>query len=162
MPSVCPECGAPLPGTERSGCQAHFHELLALESQIPGGPGETAHYLAVTTYNLQHPAAFTPEARTHMLAGLEGALSSELTIGDLRRLARRDYDGPKRVLRQRGIAPGDPRNAPGEGWPTEWPRTVLHALGAEPDQTSYYARVRGWAEAVLETLRSGPRPSGSA
>jgi len=153
MTPLCPECGAPLP-PEVGACRARFHDLLALESRIPGGPDEAAHYLAVTAYNLQHPSAFTTEARAHMLAGLEGALSGELTVDDVRRQTRRRYDGPKRVLRERGVAPGDPGNAPVPGWPTEWPVTVAHALGAEPDQGSYHSRVREWAEAVLETLRA--------
>lgn len=159
MDPVCPECGAPL-SPDSGACRARFHDLLALEWQIPGGPGEMAHYLSVTSYNLQHPSAFTPEARAHMLASLEGALSGELTVEDLRRSARREYDGPKRVLGQRGIAPGDPGNEPVPGWPTKWARTVLHALGAEPNRDSYHARVRQWAEAVLETMRSAPSTDG--
>lgn len=152
MTPACRECGAPM-SPERADCRALFHDLLALEARIPDGPGEMAHYLAVTTYNLQHPAAFTSEAREHMLTGLTGALSGELTVEDLRRRARRAYDGPKRVLRERGVAPGDPRNEPVAGWHTAWTLTVLHALGAEPDRDAYHARVREWAEAVLASVR---------
>src|SRR5690606_6652502 len=82
------------------------------------------------------------------LAGLEGALSSELTIGDLRRLARRDYDGPKRVLRQRGIAPGDPRNAPGEAGPPS---------GPEPCCTRW--ELNRTRPRTTRESGSGPRPS---
>lgn len=159
MTSVCPECGAPLTGG-RVACQEYFQALLALESRIHGGPGQVAHYLAVTSYNLQHPAAFTTDARTDMLAGLAG----DLSVDELRERTRRTYDGPKRVLQQRGIGPGDPGNAPVEGWPTEWGHTVLHALASEPERSAYFARVEEWASSVLETIRSrsSTNPSGSA
>lgn len=152
MTPACRECGAPLPGSLGNDCRAHLHAVLALEAQIPGGPGMMAHYLAVTAYNLQHPAAFTPEARRHMLDGLAGALAGELTVEALRRRARRSYDGPVRVLRERGVGPGDANNEPVAGWPVEWSVTVMHALGAELDPESYYSRVREWAEAVVETI----------
>lgn len=159
MTPGCLECGAPLPPGPGT-CRARFHDLLALESRIPGGPGAMAHHLAVTSYNLQHPAAFTSDARTDMLAGLAGALAGELTIADLRERTRRKYDGPRRVLRQRGVAPGDPGNAPVPGWPTRWERTVLHALAAEPEQNAYHTRVREWAETVLGAVRSRLDPNG--
>lgn len=51
--NVCPECGAPVP--PGASCQANFHALLALEWDIPGGPGEIVHFFAVATYGIQHP-----------------------------------------------------------------------------------------------------------
>ena len=60
----CAECGAPLPagGT----CRELFHELLALESRLPGGPTGIAHFHAVACYALQHPdgMGYTADALT--------------------------------------------------------------------------------------------------
>lgn len=53
MSAKCPECGAPLP--EGGSCRDNFDALLALEWEIPGGPGEIAHFYAVGSYVLQHP-----------------------------------------------------------------------------------------------------------
>jgi hypothetical protein len=41
----------------------YFHELLALEAQVPGASGAEPHFLGVATYNLQHrPASAKIEA----------------------------------------------------------------------------------------------------
>lgn len=53
MTAICPECGASVP--EGGSGRDHFHALLLLESQIPGGPGLLPHFYAVATYGLQHP-----------------------------------------------------------------------------------------------------------
>ena len=58
----CAECGVELPeGTE---CKELFYALLALESQIPGGPTSVAHFRAVAAYGLQNPRGmnYTVEA----------------------------------------------------------------------------------------------------
>jgi hypothetical protein len=65
----CPECGASVrPG---ESCRDHFHALLALEWQVPGGPGEPAHFHAVASFLLQRPVSmgYLPAARY----GLQGA-----------------------------------------------------------------------------------------
>jgi hypothetical protein len=129
---------------EGGACRDHFHELLALEAQVPGGPGELPHFLAVACYNLQHPAQFTPE----VLEGLRGALADVLagraTLEDIRRRTRDAVNGPTRVLR-RLDEPGDTA-----GWPTEWPLTIAHACRAAPED--YAPRVREWAKAVSAAL----------
>ena len=47
MPDICPECGAPVP--DGGSCRDHFHALLLLESEIPGGPGSLAHFYTIVT-----------------------------------------------------------------------------------------------------------------
>ena len=42
--SLCSECGGPL--AEGQTCRSLFDALLALEWQIPGGPGELADFRA--------------------------------------------------------------------------------------------------------------------
>jgi hypothetical protein len=139
--ATCPECGAALP--EAGTCRDFFHELLALEAQVPDGPGELPHFLAVASYNLQHPSQFTEEALIGLCATLADLLAGRATLEDIRRRTRHAVNGPTRVLRQ----PDDPRPT---GWPTAWPLTVTHAWRAAPED--YAARVREWAEAVSASL----------
>lgn len=160
MHPACPECGALLP--ETGECRAYFHALLALEHRIPGGPGAIPHFLAVASYNLQHPSAFTPTAREQLRVALEEHLSGRAALPDLRRGARRVFGGSARVLRERGVAPGDGTGFAVAGWPTAWPQTVRDVYDdiyddgcdAPPEQAVYAARVRAWAEAVTVTLRA--------
>jgi len=61
MAGACPDCGAP----GGASCRDHFHALLLLESEIPGGPGNTTHFYAVGSYALQHPESMgTPPRRS--------------------------------------------------------------------------------------------------
>ena len=70
--------------------------------EIPGGPGELAHFLAVASYGLQHPDTMSYTAET--LAGLRAALAEVLDgRADDPRTAprvRRSLDGPTRVTRR--------------------------------------------------------------
>ena len=67
----CPECGTALPAG--GACHDHFHALLLLESQVPGGPGSLAHFCAVSSYALQHPEGMNLTAAA--LAGLRESLA---------------------------------------------------------------------------------------
>ena len=86
---TCPECGAVLP--DGGSCRDHFHALLLLEWDIPGGPGAMAHFLAVATYGLQHPEGmrYTAETLAGLRASVADALDGRASIDDLRRRARR-------------------------------------------------------------------------
>jgi hypothetical protein len=145
---TCPECGARLP--EGGTCRDHFDALLALEWQIPGGPGEVAHFHAVACYGLQHPDSMGYTAET--LAGLRQALADQLsgraTLDEIRRRTRRQVDGAARVRRREGdAAPAWRRGG--------WPMTVADILTVAPETAAYGERVREWACSVLEALETG-------
>src|SRR5688500_7852208 len=95
--SSCSECGAPLPSGD---CRQSLHELLALEAQVPGGPGELPHFFTVAAYNLQHPSVFEPDVILGLRESLVDALAGRVDIDDLRRRARYGAEGNKRVLRR--------------------------------------------------------------
>jgi hypothetical protein len=144
-PSVetCPECGAVLP--DGGSCRDHFHALLLLEWDIPGGPGALPHFLAVATYGLQHPEGmgYTAETLAGLRASVADALDGRASIDDLRRRARRATNGAIRVTRRAG--------EPVVRWPVErWPLTVLDALNEGVE--GYADRVARWARAVRATL----------
>src|SRR5262245_18455556 len=74
MPGRCPECGCVV--SDGQLCLDHFHALLLLEWQIPGGPGEVPHFYAVAGYGLQHPD--TMNHTVEALAGLRQAVADHL------------------------------------------------------------------------------------
>jgi Family of unknown function (DUF5946) len=143
MAVTCPECGAPLP--DGGTCRRNLDSLLLLEWEIPGGPGGMAHFLAVSSYVLQHPDAMGSTAEA--LAGLRRCVADQLagrvTMEQLRRRVRRAADGTRRITRRAGD--DVPR------WPVgAWPMTVADVLagGAE----GYGERVAAWADSIVRTL----------
>lgn len=144
MSDFCVECGAAIPAG--GSCQHNFHELLLLESRIPGGPG-LAHFYAVASYNLQHPDSMNLALSS--LQGIQECLAEMLdgrtTIENVRRRVRRDARAGGRVTRR----PTDPQFEWRRG---SWPITIAEALRAEEDVTDYTKRVLRWAEAVRNTL----------
>ena len=136
---VCAECGAPLEDGRR--CRDYLDDLLALEWEVPGGPGHTAHFLAVASYNLQHPARFTPAMLLGLRRTLSDVLAGSATIADARKRARDALDGPARAVRR----PGDPLPQL-TGWPTRWPMTIRDVCGAPV--SGYLERVHAWAAVV--------------
>lgn len=145
---TCAECGAPLP--EGGSCRDYLGELLALEAQVPGGPGELSHFFAVASYNLQHPSQFMPAALLELRRTVADVLSGRATIEDARRRARQAANGSMRVNRRGGAASSDDDSAALEGWPTVWPLTVLDVCRVRPEH--YAESVRRWAAAVSATL----------
>ena len=142
----CGECGAPLdPGRS---CRDYFNDLLALEWRVPGGPGDRAHFLAVASYNLQHPLQFTPDMVTGLRETFGDVLSGRATVADALARARAETDGPTRVLRNAA----DPaiRIA---GWPTHWPMTVRDVCDAPV--SSYLERLQAWATSVNSAFSGG-------
>ena len=144
----CAECGAELP--ESGECIVLFHELLALEGQVAGAPGGVPHFLAVATYNLQHPSTFTPAA----LAGLRGTVADVLrgraTIEEVRRRASAGARGAARVKRRADEPLAEAEHASLAGWPTHWPTTVLDVCRLAPEQ--YVDHVTRWARDTIRTL----------
>ena len=152
MPPTCSECSAAL--TDGGSCRDYFHELLALEAQVPGGPGAMPHFLAVASYNLQHPSTFVPAALFGLRRTLADVLAGRATLDDARRRARAGAEGATRVLRRAGEQPSDAEQSFLRRWPTVWPMTVLDVCRVPPEQ--YEARVRAWATTVIDALRDVP------
>jgi hypothetical protein len=142
----CPECGAPL--DEGRTCRDYFHDLLGLESQVPGGAGVLPHFLAVASYNLQHPSQFVPEMLGGLRSAVADALAGTATVEEIRRRAGTAAEGATRVTR-RPDESGQAAAAPG-GWPTYWPLTVRDSCAVRVDE--YAGSVRAWAASVSSTL----------
>lgn len=142
--SQCPECGAPV-GPGASSCRENFEALLALEWEIPGGPGEVAHFFAVATYGIQHPGSMGYTANT--VEGLVGAVRSVLagttTMEDVRRNVRKAATAAGRITR-RGDEP-IPHHPVGE-----WPINVTDVLAG--GTAEYAERVSDWAASVIDVL----------
>jgi hypothetical protein len=143
MSETCPECGATVP--EDGACRDHFHALLLLESEIPGGPSAFPHFYAVGSYVLQHPASMGYTAAA--LAGLHQAIADVLdgraTIADIRRRVRRGAEGAARVTRRAGDEV--------VRWPVEnWPITVADVWKGGIE--GYADRVERWARSIRQTL----------
>jgi len=151
--SVCHECGAAVP--EGGSCRDHFHALLLLESEIPGGPGETPHFLAVSSYALQHPEGmnFTAEALAHSRRQVADRLAGVATMEQIRRRVRRAADGPQRVTRRAGD--------PVVRWRVSgWPMTVADVLAGGVE--GYAGRVEQWARSIVRTLGEAEAEPGAA
>ena len=144
MSRTCDECGSAVP--EGGSCRDNFNDLLLLEWQIPGGPGELAHFYAVGTYNLQHPRSMnlTIEAFNGLREAVLDSLEGRATIEEIRQRARRGAAAAGRVTRR----PGDPElNPPVTGWPM----TIADVLTVEAYQKAYLERVSRWARSATTT-----------
>lgn len=152
MASHCPECGTEL--VEPASCRDQFHALLALEWQIPGGPGELPHFFAVASYGLQHPAGsgLTVEAVEGLRQAVADALDGRATVADLRRRARAGAGAAGRVTRR--------ERDPEVRWDiASWPLTVTDVLSVPLSREQYAERVSRWARSILRTLdRRHPAP----
>jgi len=143
VPGTCPECGASVPAG--GACRDNFHALLALEWDVPGGAGETAHFYAVSAYILRHPVSmsYKVESLAWLRSAVTSALAGEVSTDDLRRRAqdgRKDYG---HVTRRDGD--------PVPNWLREqWSTTVVDVLGCGVD--GYGDRVRAWAASVIGDL----------
>ena len=144
--SVCPECGAPVP--PGASCQANFHELLALEWKIPGGPGGIAHFFAVATYGIQHPESmgYTQETVDKLRGAVRDVLDGRASIAEIRKRMR-VYSGSAGRVTRRG----------GEAVPlrvvTKWPTVVTDIVAGGVER--YRERVEAWARATVDTLDAG-------
>jgi hypothetical protein len=144
----CAECGAELP--ESGACIALFHELLALEAQVTDAPGGVPHFLAVATYNLQHPSTFTLPALAGLRRAVADVLHGRATIAEVRRRASAGAGGATRVKRHSEDAPDRAEHASRKGWPTHWPSTVADVCRLAPEQ--YIDHVTAWARDTVRTL----------
>ena len=145
----CDECGADVP--DGGTCRDHFESMLALEWQLPGGPSELAHFLAVGSYGLQHPSSmnYTADSLAWLRDAIADALDGRVTVGGLRRRAREVAHVAEHVTRREGDVP--------VRWEvTRWPMTVADVLAAAPDMNAYLDVVSRWAGSVVRTLRHPP------
>ena len=148
MALACNDCGAEL--AEGKSCEDYFHELLAVESQVPGGPGELPHFFAVASYNLQHPSVFIPDVLAGLRRTLADILAGRATVDDARRRARHGAEGATPVLRRAETVLSAQDEALLATWPRQWPMTVRDVCGVPPEQ--YVERVRLWAMSVSNAL----------
>ncbi|HEV8365247.1 MAG TPA: DUF5946 family protein [Gemmatimonadaceae bacterium] len=148
MALTCNDCGAEL--AEGKSCEDYFHELLAVESQVPGATGELPHFFAVAAYNLQHPSAFIPAALTGLRRTLADILAGRAKVDDARRRASEGAEGATPVLRRAGTVLSAQDEALLATWPRQWPMTVRDVYGVPPEQ--YVERVRLWAMSVSNAL----------
>jgi hypothetical protein len=141
--TACPECGAAVPAG--GSCRDHFHALLLLESEIPGGPGGWSHFYAVAAYGLQHPEGmgYTAAALAGLRAALADALEGRATLEAIRRRARRGAARAGRVTRRPGdVVPG---------WRVaSWPMSVVDVCAG--GVAGYAERVERWARSVRDSL----------
>jgi hypothetical protein len=129
-----------------------FHAMLLLEYEVvadpgatSGGQGEVAHFYAVSSYVLQHPAGmnYTAEALVGARRGLADHLVGRVTVSEQRLRARRAADGATRITRRAGDVV--------VRWPARsWPLTVADVLAGGVE--GYFVRVARWAESILRTL----------
>jgi hypothetical protein len=144
----CGECAATLP--ESGECLALLHELLVLEAQVDGAPGGVPHFLAVATYNLQHPSTFTAAALTGLRRSVADVLAGRATIADVRRRAGAGARGAVRVRRRAVELPNEAESRRLATWPTRWPTTVLDVCRLAPEQ--YVDHVTRWATDTIRAL----------
>ena len=149
---TCPDCGAPLP--ESGSCQDYLHELLFLEAQVPGGPGAEPHFLAVASFNLQHPSAFLPSALMGLRQTVADVLAGRATLDDARRRARHGARGPARVRRRADTTLSNGDRLGLRAWPTSWPITVIDVCRVPPER--YVESVRRWAASIIDVLDAHP------
>jgi Family of unknown function (DUF5946) len=141
---ACPECGAP--AVDGFGCWEQLGLLLGWEGDDP--QLQAVHYLTVATYNLQHPAQFTPAALAGLRAGFVDHLDHGVDVAELRRRTARASAGATRVLLP--LAERRPVRR-------RWSLTIADVY--TPDRPEGAAgRVRDWAGAVRRELDSPPPP----
>ena len=141
----CGECGAPVPPGQ--SCRGRFETLLALEWQIPDGPGELSHFFAVATYGLQHPGAMN--YRLDTLTGLRRAvrdvLEGRAPLEQIRQRARTGARHGGSITRREG-------DAEVEWGIAEWPITIVDVLPCMQTRDSYAEQVTAWARSVIDVL----------
>jgi hypothetical protein len=139
---VCPDCGGP---QSAATCLERFHALLAFENEHPPAFG-AVHHLTVACYYLQHPRGYTREALEMWRTAVADCLSGRVSVQKLRRKAKAQFEGAKRVR--------EPDALPPSGWPTTWLKTLndVIAPGESLAVAEYIDRAMTWAKSVDETL----------
>lgn len=140
--SPCPECG--MPPADGKACGDFLMDLLAMESESV--ELQALHYYNVAAYNIQHPAAFDPEAYAIMRAAFIEAVDKHWDARAARRELKRrlaPFDGPRKVLRPEADRVVVPR---------AWSMTIADVLKrGDPAVTA--AKVKEWAKSIRMELR---------
>lgn len=139
----CPECGAALAAV--GDCRQHFHALLLLERESPAAD-RAAHFLAVSSYVLQHPNSmqYNAMALLSVRESVAEFLNGRASLDSIRRRTRATYHGPRRVARRSGEA--------AHSWNVAaWPMTVADVLAG--GSSEFPRRVRAWAESIVAALQ---------
>jgi hypothetical protein len=121
---------------------------------VPGGPGAEPHFLAVASFNLQHPSTFLPSALMGLRQTVADVLAGRATMDDARRRARHGASGQARVRRRADTVLSSSDHRVLNAWPTSWPTTVLDVCRVPPDR--YVEAVRRWAASIIEVLDANP------
>lgn len=141
--TICDECGASLAGVE--SCLEHFHALLLLESEIPGGPGEVPHFHAVASYGVQHPRSmgYTADTLTALVDAMRDVVSGAADLSDVRRRVRFHAAQTGRVTRRQGDAV--------PAWSVAaWNMTVVDVLAR--GARGYSESVEAWSHSIVESI----------
>ena len=142
----CPECGA---SQRPLTCRARLELLLAWEAEH--ATLRELHFLTVASYNLQHPAVFTDEARLGLARAFAGYLQGRLTVGQIRRQAAA-VNGATRVYR-----PASDVHPVRRSWAITIDEVAVPGHAAQAAE-----RVRAWADSIHRALigssSGGSRP----
>lgn len=135
----CPECGAML--ADGQNCRQLFDALLLLERQCLTAE-RAMHFLAVSSYVLQHPISmqYNTAALFSARDSVAEYLSGRASLDSIRRRIRATKNGPRRVARRAGEA--------AHSWNVAaWPLTVADVLAG--GSSEFPQRVRAWAESIV-------------
>ena len=121
---------------------------------MPDAPGAEPHFLAVASFNLQHPATFLPSALMGLRQTVADVLAGRATVDDARRRARHGASGSTRVRRRADTVLSHDDQLVLRAWPTSWPITVLDVCRVPPER--YVESVRRWAASIIEVLDANP------
>lgn len=147
--TVCHECGAPLPAD--GDCWSRVNDLLEIEiralAPLDLEVGKRAHFIAIATYQLQHPSRLTLPILERLRASIAEMLDPNARpIEELRRDMARVTNGSQRV---RSRAPASDR-LPVPHWPPQWTMTVMDVIATSDH--AYPTEVARWAIATLSDL----------
>lgn len=133
----CSECGAM--SYDGLTCLGRLHGLLALEQH--DAALQALHFLTVAAYNIQHPAAFTPEAVVSLRQSFLDYLDGRITLEQVKERSR-EFDGANKVLKP--VADRTPILR-------VWPVTTADVY--KPSQPQGTAeRAKKWVESIKSEL----------
>lgn len=140
MTNRCPECGAPT-SVDGFNCWEQLNTLVSWELTDP--ELASVRFLTAVSYNLQHPAQFTPAARTELKELLIDHIENETSVDKLRLRVEEMMAGDQRV-----ILPPDKRAPLFRSWPM-----TISDVYLPNHPTDAAERVRQWANAIYKTLK---------
>jgi hypothetical protein len=140
----CKECGALL--VEGGTCFDHFYQMLAWENEKPAN-GEV-HNLTVLCYYLQHPGLYSPAGLDYAMSLLVDFLDKGLSPQEVRRINQHPVSSSQRKFK----ITATPESFGAYARPVHWRLTAADVTAGTLD--TYLEKVRGWAQATLDELKS--------